>query len=152
MVCCFLKKKIIYLFIYCLAASGLSCSTQDLSLRRAGSSLQCTGFSLVVVRGLQSMWALQLQHAGSLVVAHVLSSCGMQTQLPRGMWDLSSLTRDRTGTPCIARWILNHWTTRKVPPPSKKKRVFKTIIKTGPMVYQGSTHGFFGWLNYWHCS
>ena len=29
------------------------------------------------------------------------------------MWDLSSLTRDWTGVPCIARRILNHWTTRK---------------------------------------
>ena len=27
----------------------------------------------------------------------------------RGMWDLSSLTRDRTHTPCIERQSLNHW-------------------------------------------
>ena len=27
------------------------------------------------------------------------------------MWDLSSLTRDWTHVPCIARWILHHWTT-----------------------------------------
>ena len=33
------------------------------------------------------------------------------------MWDLSSLTRAQTQVPCIARKILNHWTTRKVPPP-----------------------------------
>ena len=32
------------------------------------------------------------------------------------MWDLSSLTRDdQTNVPCIARWILNHWTTKEVP-------------------------------------
>ena len=31
------------------------------------------------------------------------------------MWDLSSLTRDRTHIPCIARRILNHQTTREVP-------------------------------------
>ena len=31
------------------------------------------------------------------------------------MGDLSSLTRDRTRVPCIARRILNHWTTREVP-------------------------------------
>ena len=31
------------------------------------------------------------------------------------MWDLSSLTRDQTHVPSIGRWILNHWTTRKVP-------------------------------------
>ena len=34
----------------------------------------------------------------------------------RGMWDLGSLTRDRTRTPCIGRRSLNHWTTKKVPP------------------------------------
>ena len=33
----------------------------------------------------------------------------------RGMWDLSSPTRDRTLTPCIKRQSLNHWTTREVP-------------------------------------
>ena len=32
-----------------------------------------------------------------------------------GMWDLSSLTRDRTCVPYIGRRILNHWTTREVP-------------------------------------
>ena len=33
-------------------------------------------------------------------------------------WHLSSLTRDRTCVPCIARfarWSLNHWTTTEVP-------------------------------------
>ena len=29
------------------------------------------------------------------------------------MWDLSSLTRGQTHIPCIARWILNPWTTRE---------------------------------------
>ena len=33
----------------------------------------------------------------------------------QGMWDLSSPTRDRTWNPCIGRWSLNHWATRKVP-------------------------------------
>ena len=31
-----------------------------------------------------------------------------------GMWDLSSMTRDRTHTPCIGRQSLNHWTAREV--------------------------------------
>ena len=35
----------------------------------------------------------------------------------RGMWDLSSLTRDQTRTPCIGRQSLNHWTAREVPCP-----------------------------------
>ena len=33
-------------------------------------------------------------------------------------WDMSNLsssTRDPAGVRCTARWILNHWTTRKVP-------------------------------------
>ena len=34
---------------------------------------------------------------------------------PQDMWDLSSLTRDWTCTPCIGRWRLNHWVTREVP-------------------------------------
>ena len=34
---------------------------------------------------------------------------------PRGMWDLSFLTRDQTCTPCIRRQPLNHWTAREVP-------------------------------------
>ena len=33
----------------------------------------------------------------------------------QGMWDLSSLTRDQTHTPCIGRRSLNHWTIREVP-------------------------------------
>ena len=32
-----------------------------------------------------------------------------------GMWDFSSPTRDRTCTPFIGRWNLNHQTTREVP-------------------------------------
>ena len=32
----------------------------------------------------------------------------------RGMWDLSSPTRDQTRIPFIGRWSLNHWTTREV--------------------------------------
>lgn len=31
----------------------------------------------------------------------------------QGLWHLSSPARDRTCTPYIGRWILNHWTTRK---------------------------------------
>ena len=34
---------------------------------------------------------------------------------PRGTWDLSSPTRDRTHTPCIGRWSGNHRPTWEVP-------------------------------------
>ena len=33
----------------------------------------------------------------------------------KGMWHLSSLTRDRTHAPCIGRQTLNYWTAREVP-------------------------------------
>ena len=52
---------------------------------------------------------------GSVVVAHGLFSCGMRAQQPCDMWDLSSLTRDRTHVPYIGRRILNCWATREVP-------------------------------------
>ena len=41
--------------------------------------------------------------------------CGTRVTLPRGIWDLTSLTRDQIPIPCIARQILYHWTTREVP-------------------------------------
>ena len=47
--------------------------------------------------------SLQLWLMGSRV-----SSWGTWAQLPGGMWDLNSLTRDRTHTPCIGRAILKH--------------------------------------------
>ena len=34
---------------------------------------------------------------------------------PGGMWDLGSLTRDQTHTPCIAKRSLTHWATQEVP-------------------------------------
>ena len=37
--------------------------------------------------------------------------------IPRGMWDLSSPTRDRTSAPCSGSANLNHWTTKEVPAP-----------------------------------
>ena len=43
----------------------------------------------------------------SLVTARRLSGCSTQALLPRGMWDLSSPTRDWTHVPCTGRWILN---------------------------------------------
>ena len=65
----------------------------------------------------------ELHHAGSSAVAHGLYlwrvcfvGYGVMTQLPCGMWHLSSPTRDQTSDSCIARWILNHWTTREVSP------------------------------------
>ena len=91
---------------------------QDLSLQHAG-------FSPVVVCRFSLLWLWRtgsrvhglcsLRHVGSLVEAQELSSCGTRAQVPRGMWEPSSPTRDRTRVPCIGRQILYHWTTREVP-------------------------------------
>lgn len=53
-----------------------------------------------------------------------LASCGLQStsasivmtwiELPHSMWPLFSPTRNWTQILCIARQILNHWTTREV--------------------------------------
>ena len=39
------------------------------------------------------------------------------------MWDLSFLTRNRTGITCVARQILNPWTTREVPRVTLNRRL-----------------------------
>ena len=95
-------KKISF-FLY-VAALGLSCIVQDFSL----------------------------QPTDSLVLASGLPSYGTQAYLLHGMWDLSSLTRDWTHIPCIAKWILKPWTTRKVLKHAKrlkKKKLFKKPFK-----------------------
>ena len=112
---CFLSLNIfnmlLYLFLY-LAVSGLSCGMQDLCCSVRDLLLRHVG-SFVAACRLQSTRALQLWYMGSR--ARGLSSCSMRAQLTRGMWDLSSPTRDRTRISCIGRRILNHWTTREVP-------------------------------------
>ena len=66
---------------------------------------------------------------------HGLSSWGSWAQLLLGMWDLSSLTRDRTCIPCMAIWTLNPWTTREVP-------VMRFLIGNGEIQQQNSTYSF----------
>ena len=34
---------------------------------------------------------------------------------PWDIWNITSPTRDQTHVPCNVRWILSHWTTRRVP-------------------------------------
>ena len=50
---------------------------------------------------------------------------------PQGRWDLSSLTRDQTHTPCIWRQSLNHWTSREVPPLSFASVVLESLRAFG---------------------
>ena len=51
-----------------------------------------------------------------------------------GMWDLSSLTRAHTHTPCSGRWSLNQWTTGNMPP-----RFLSDPLSCAP----GSSHKLF---------
>ena len=73
-----------------------------------------------------------LRYVGSFVAAHLLSRCSLQAwecvgsvtvaiglvslqhDTVSSMFHLSSPTRNWTCVPCIARQILNHWTTREV--------------------------------------
>ena len=91
------------------------------------------GLSLVVVSGANFCCSGFLSMVASVVVEHrllsapvlVVGACGLSRCLqlagsePSGLvilWHVvSSQTRDWTSVPCIARWILNHWTTREVP-------------------------------------
>lgn len=69
------------------------------------SAPQVVGFS---VFNLFNRVESYFQHTGSAAVVCVLSrpvACGI----------LASPTSDRSHIPCIANWILNHWTTSGVP-------------------------------------
>ena len=58
------------------------------------------------------MWAIFkvfIELITIILLFYVLVFC------PRGMRDLSSLTRDRTCTSCIRRWGLNNWTDWETP-------------------------------------
>ena len=65
---------------------------------------------------------ISLRHAGSFLVVHGLSSCGEWAQESWcsglvALWPVGSQSpiRDWTHVSCIARRILNCWTTREVP-------------------------------------
>ena len=101
----FLKNNIYFIF----AVLGLhsymwafsNCGESDL-LFIAVHGLISAVISLVAEHKLQARRLQQLQCPGSVVVAHGLTcptACGI------------SSTRDQTPVPCIARWILNQWTT-----------------------------------------
>ena len=99
----------IYLFNLFLAVSSLSCDTQDLccsprdlSLRCTGSSMRHMGFSLVVVPGLQSAWALWLRHAGLVSPRHVGSQFPDRgSNLSPMPWKVDSLPLGHQGSPQI---------------------------------------------------
>ena len=107
-----------YLFIYFwlhwvfVAVHGLSL----VAASRGYSLLWCAGFSL--------RWLLWLRSTGSRPQAQQLWLAGSRVQTQQ-LWRMglvaprhvgSSWTRAQTCVPCIGRQILNHCTTREVPP------------------------------------
>ena len=86
----FLLKIIGGVFFY-FAALGLNCHMWDLPSIIQDLSLQRTDS--------------QLWHAGT--GAHGFRSCDLWASLLRGVWDLSSPTKNQTCVPCIDRQILN---------------------------------------------
>ena len=107
--CLFHLLKPMYLFLYLftwlawvfVAAPGLSPVVANggveglLSIAEYG--LLIAVVSLVAEHGFQGTWAQQLPRRGLTAPWHV------------GSFQI----RNWTGVPCISRWILNHWTTRK---------------------------------------
>ena len=62
-----------------------------------------------------STWYLCCRMRASLVaVRSVVAALGLSSPT-HVIWDVRSLTRDRTRVPCIGRQILNHWTATEVP-------------------------------------
>ena len=56
-------------------------------------------------------WVSSLCHAGSFTAGHGLDAVVHRLSTPRPMMP----TRNWTWVPCMARQILNHWTTRETP-------------------------------------
>ena len=102
--------------IFVEARGIFPCGTRALRCGALASlQLWRVGFlSLVVARAPGCMGSV-VCGTWALVEVRELSSCSAWAQLPRGMWDLSSLTGNQTRIPCIARRILHHWTTREIP-------------------------------------
>ena len=79
------------------------------------------------------LFFLNFDCAGSLLEHPGFSSWDTWAYLPLGMWDLSSLIRDRT---YIGRWILNHWTIKEVP-----QYIFETGASQVGVVYLVAMRG-----------
>ena len=61
-------------------------------------------------------WSCSLTFLSPFLFFHIYKCIYLSMQIlatPCSLWDLSSPTRDRTHTPCIEVWSLNHWTARK---------------------------------------
>ena len=94
--------------------------SRGFSQPRDWSQVSCTAGGFFTVWATREapfsiMQGLFLAILGLHCSERAFSSFGPLTYLPRGMWDLSSSTREWTHVSCLGRWILHHRTTREVP-------------------------------------
>ena len=95
------------------------------------------------------MWALFrvfIEFVTTLLLFYVL------VFWPQGMWDLSSLTRDWTCTPCVGRQSLNHWTTSEVSVYLMNIRLgyISSTASQEPLRPEGSTDSAGYPMAFWH--
>ena len=98
-------QKVCYFHVPCL---------QRLNWRGGGNSLfslfRFFGWYLFIFKIiLRGVWTIFLKPCVEFVA--VLLLCFALVFWPQGVWDLSSLIRDWSCTPCTGTWSLNHWTT-----------------------------------------
>ena len=102
-----------YLLHLLLLAETLLSKSQTLKLFTPNTSfsntLECISKRVCFFHFFKICWCGSLEFVKTFLLLYGL------VFWPRGMWDLSFPTMDRTHTPCIRKWSLNHWTTRKVP-------------------------------------
>ena len=80
----------------------------------------------------------------------LLSSCGTQAQY---LWYMAlvahSPTRDRICISCLARWILNHWTTKEVPQ-KELLNLPPTTLTSGTQLFKGESLSHLYCLSFSH--
>ena len=86
----------------------LECGELELSYT-VGGNIKCYNCFLFKIFLMWTIFKVFIEFVTILLLFYVL------VFWPRGMWGLTSLTRDQTHTPFIGRQSLNHWTTREVP-------------------------------------
>ena len=117
--------------------------------------MQCEGFSLQHLLLPRSTGS---RHSGFRSGSRMLAQSSWSTRLV-APWHVGSCrTRDRTGVPCFARQILNHWTTREalcvfcvcLPPcPFPYPSFSNTAVSLFPSVFRRLSFFFFRLFYNW---
>ena len=113
-----------YFYNILLVTQAQGCESQEVGLPGAALEAAChQALALLCLSGPPPV-PLFFFFLNFFVVGYFKSLYGIFTILllfhvlvfwPLGIWDLSSLTRDQTGTPHDGRQSLTHWTAREAP-------------------------------------